>query len=77
MGAGGFIGANATSAAAAHNMSEMWATFARTGRPAAKGQPTWPAFDLKSRATMEIDAQCRVVNDPYGKERVLWERLRV
>jgi para-nitrobenzyl esterase len=77
MGSGGFIGANATSAAAARNMSEMWATFARTGRPAAEGQPTWPAFDLKSRATMEIDAQCRVVHDPYGKERVLWERLKV
>jgi para-nitrobenzyl esterase len=24
---------------AAHNMSEMWSTFARTGRPAAEGQP--------------------------------------
>lgn len=75
MGGGGFIGANASSAAAAHNMSEMWATFARTGRPGAKGQPEWPAYDLKNRATMEIDAQCRVVRDPYAKERDLWERL--
>jgi len=76
LGSGGFIGANTTSAAAAHNMSEMWATFARTGRPAAKGQPTWPAFDLENRATMEIDAQCRVVKDPFGTERELWERLK-
>lgn len=76
LGGGGFIGANANSAAAAHNMSEMWATFARTGSPAAKGQPTWPPFDLKDRATMEIDAQCSVVNDPYGKQRELWERLK-
>jgi len=76
LGGGGFIGANANSAAAAHNMSEMWATFARTGRPAAAGQPSWPAFDLRTRATMEIDAHCTVVNDPYGQERKLWERLK-
>jgi len=76
MGGGGFIGPNACSTAAAHNMSEMWATFARTGRPAAVGQPSWPVFDLKKRATMEIDAHCTVVNDPFGKERELWERLK-
>jgi len=28
----------------AHNMSELWSTFARTGHPAAKGQPEWPAL---------------------------------
>ena len=71
-----FLGPNSTSVAAAHNMSEMWATFARTGHPGAKGQPAWPAYDLKTRATMEIDAQCRVVDDPFGKERELWERLK-
>ncbi len=59
----------------ARNMSEMWSTFARTGRPAAKGQPAWPAYTLESRATMEINAECRVVNDPYRLERVLWEKL--
>ena len=71
-----FIGLNSTSAAAAHNMSEMWATFARTGHPAAQGQPTWPAYDLTNRPTMEIDAECKVVNDPFGRERELWERLK-
>ena len=71
-----FLGPNATSSAAAHNMSEMWATFARTGQPGANGQPEWPAYDLKRRATMEIDAQCRVIDDPFGKERQLWERLK-
>jgi para-nitrobenzyl esterase len=60
---------------AAHNMSETWSTFARTGRPAAKGQPEWPAYDDKTRATMEINAECKVVNDPYSAERVMWERL--
>lgn len=59
----------------AHNMAEMWSTFARTGRPAAKGQPAWPAYTLAKRATMEINAQCRVVDDPYGAERRMWEKL--
>ena len=60
---------------AAHNMAEMWSTFARTGQPAAKGQPEWPAYTPEKRATMEIDADCKVVNDPYPLERKLWERL--
>jgi para-nitrobenzyl esterase len=60
---------------AAHNMAELWSTFARTGKPAAKGQPEWPAYTAQTRATMEIDADCRVVNDPYPLERKLWERL--
>lgn len=60
---------------ASHNMAEMWSTFARTGRPAAKGQPDWPAYTTEKRATMEIDAECQVVNDPNSLERRLWERL--
>ena len=61
--------------ATAHNMSEMWSTFARTGHPAAKGQPEWPPYTTGRRATMEIDAQCKVVDDPYSAEREMWQRL--
>jgi len=60
---------------AAHNMSEMWSTFARTGHPGAKGQPYWPAYNTERRATMEIDAQCKVDDDPFGLEREAWEKL--
>jgi para-nitrobenzyl esterase len=59
----------------AHNMSELWSTFARTGHPGAKGQPKWPAYTTQERATMEINAQCTVVDDPYSLERKLWENL--
>jgi para-nitrobenzyl esterase len=59
----------------AHNMSEMWSTFARTGHPGAKGQPKWPEYTLQERATMEINALCTVVDDPYSLERKLWETL--
>jgi len=74
--AGGMMSASdPESVKAAHNMSGMWATFARTGHPGVEGQPTWPPYDLKNRATMEIDAQCKVVDDPYNLERMVWEKL--
>ena len=57
------------------NMSEMWAAFAKTGRPSAKGQPPWPAYALPRRATMMIDAQCKVEDDPFGQERAMWDSL--
>jgi para-nitrobenzyl esterase len=57
---------------AAKNMSRMWASFARTSQPAAPGQPSWPAYDLDTRATMMIAARCHVANDPYPAERQVW-----
>lgn len=57
------------------NMSEMWTTFARTGHPGAKGQPAWPAYTLEKRATMMINAQCKVEDDPFGQELALWDSL--
>ena len=75
-GIGGFqsvIGRDAERTA--HNMSQMWSTFARTGRPAANDQPEWPAWTTKERATMMLDADCKVINDPWPLERRLWEEL--
>jgi len=57
---------------AAKNMSRMWASFARSGQPAAPGQPSWPAYDLQTRSTMMISARCHVVSDPYPGEREAW-----
>lgn len=59
----------------AENMSQMWSTFARTGKPSAKGQPKWPAYDTTRRATMMINAECKVADDPFRLEREFWERL--
>jgi para-nitrobenzyl esterase len=60
---------------AARNMSQAWATFARTGNPSFEGIPRWPAYTLETRATMFLDAECRVVNDPFPTERQLWHSL--
>lgn len=74
--AGGMMSASdPDSVKTAHNMSEMWSTFARTGHPGAQGQPKWPAYNTEKRATMEINAQCEVVDDPFGMERAMWEKL--
>ena len=59
-------------AATARHMSGLWAGFARHGRPTAPGVPSWPAYTPKDRATMWIDADCRIVNDPDRSERLFW-----
>jgi para-nitrobenzyl esterase len=60
---------------ASRNMAELWATFARTGRPAAAGQPAWPAYDFTRRATYRIDVECTVVTDRNRAEREMWREL--
>jgi para-nitrobenzyl esterase len=65
-----------TLAPAARNMSALWASFAHTGTPSAPGQPVWPHYDTTTRATMLIDASCKVENDPDGEERKMWASLR-
>jgi para-nitrobenzyl esterase len=60
---------------AAHNMSAAWAAFARTGNPGTPGLPTWPAYETQRRATMILDAECRVVDDPFSEERKLWDDI--
>ena len=54
-------------------MSEMCLAFARTGDPNTRAIPEWPSFDLKRRATMVFDTIPRVVDDPRGDERRLFE----
>jgi para-nitrobenzyl esterase len=50
-------------------ISNAWVAFARTGNPNHKGIPEWPAFTTKQRATMILNDECRVVDDPNGEER--------
>ncbi|WP_433378971.1 carboxylesterase/lipase family protein [Actinoplanes sp. CA-142083] len=58
--------------ATARHMSGLWAGFARHGHPVAAQVPRWPAYTPRDRATMRIDATCKVVNDPDRSERLFF-----
>ena len=57
-------------------MTAYWTNFARTGDPNGKGLPAWPKYDVTQRATMILDNNSRVVNDPYGDERRVFASVR-
>jgi para-nitrobenzyl esterase len=60
----------------ADRMSRAWVSFAKTGDPNHSGLPEWPRFDPVRRATMVFNAECRLVDDPYGEERRALARIR-
>jgi len=56
-------------------MSATWAAFARNGNPDNPAIPHWPAYTLADRATMVLDTNCRVENDPGRDARLLWGEI--
>jgi para-nitrobenzyl esterase len=50
-------------------ISGAWVAFARTGNPSHSLLPKWPAFNVAQRATMILNNECQVVDDPHGEER--------
>ena len=61
-------------AATSKNRSALWVGFAMTGIPHAEGVVAWPSYDLDTRPTMWIDAECKSVNHVDGEEREVWVR---
>jgi para-nitrobenzyl esterase len=61
--------------ALADRVSKTWAAFARNGDPGNEALPTWPAYTAGRRATMLLDDECRVVDDPDGEVRPLWSKV--
>jgi para-nitrobenzyl esterase len=57
-------------------VSGAWAAFARTGNPNHAGLSHWPAYEPGTRATMVLNDECRVENDPGKAERVALSSLR-
>jgi para-nitrobenzyl esterase len=60
---------------ASRNLSALWTAFARSGVPVAKGVPAWSRYNTQSRPTMLISSECKLVNDPDGEVRRMWESL--
>ena len=59
----------------AATISGTWAAFARNGTPDNGAIPPWPAYDTTTRATLMLDADCRIENDPRGETRQLWQSI--
>ena len=59
----------------ADRVSTTWATFARTGNPADKSIPDWPAYTADKRATMMFNDDTKVANDPDGEVRPVWSKI--
>lgn len=55
----------------ADKVSGAWVAFARTGNPSHKGIPNWTPFDAAKRATMVMNTEWKMVNDPHGEEQRL------
>ena len=57
-------------------MSEAWANFARTGNPSQPGL-VWTPSDATRCQTMVFDNRCRMMDDPEGDLRSIWEHTRL
>jgi para-nitrobenzyl esterase len=71
---------NATAGSAAaqtlsDTMSSVWTAFARNGTPRHKSIPHWPPYEGRARATLILDKECRIENDPRGEGRQLWQDI--
>ncbi len=60
---------------ASHNFAELWTTFARTGKPAAKNAPEWPDYTAKNRSTMRISENCEVIPNRFSEELAMWRSI--
>lgn|GEM_PF-609164 len=54
-------------------MLEAWANFAKTGTPSSSNLPEWPEYEPQKRNTMVFDVDTKVVSDPKGHLRKLWD----
>jgi len=54
----------------ADTMHKAWVAFASSG------DPGWPKYDLRRRATMRFDLTSEIANDPRSTEWAFWEGVR-
>ena len=59
----------------ADKVSGAWTAFARTGNPSAAGAPKWLAYTANERATMIINNEWKLVNDPRHDVRLIVSNL--
>jgi para-nitrobenzyl esterase len=68
-----FTGEGEAALALSERMQDAWLAFAKTGNPSTEALGEWPAYDTSRRATMILDAECRVEDAPLEPERAYWD----
>ena len=51
-------------------MSSAWIEFAKTGKPRAEGLPEWTPYDAEHHATLVIDDESQMIDDPTRERRL-------
>jgi para-nitrobenzyl esterase len=59
-------GGGAEARVLAQRVSHAWIAFARSGAPNTPKLPTWTAFEKQKRATMVINNESKLTNNPFG-----------
>ncbi len=59
----------------AQDLHNAWMRFATVGDPNGDGLPPWPAYETQRRPVMDFGPVRRVLDDPRGDERRVWEGL--
>jgi para-nitrobenzyl esterase len=72
---GSETGTGADARAASAVLQDSFVAFATTGNPNHHGLPHWPRYDLARRATLLVDSQATLADDPRAWERELFARV--
>jgi len=70
-----FTGAGVEAKKLSEKIMDSWIAFARTGNPSHSDIPEWPKYNTEKRSTMMLGKEIKVVDDPYGKERMAWDGI--
>ena len=70
-----FVGKGPDAKTLSEKMMKTWITFARTGNPNHDDIPDWPSYNAKTRSTMMIGSEFKVVNAIFENERAAWDGI--
>jgi len=72
-GAEAFAGSGPEAEQLRDRIMDAWLGFARSGDPSHPDLAAWPPYDEERRATMILDAECAVEEDPLSAEHRAWD----
>ena len=68
-------GGGERAASLAAKVSSAWIAFAKTGKPSAQGLPEWSAYDAEHHATLVINDESKMVDDPTRERRLAMQAV--